>query len=146
MYHKVYQCLTSLYMPRMVLTICLSSGRADHGRPEGGAQTQEGQPGAGVIGNVQQPVSTGQGSLEQGGEGEHMEQVCGCKAWLMSCRLMQVSTPGELGHTEVATHLSIEICRKSLAHWCNCFQLPVQSSKRRRTTGMSGSEVNKVDR
>ena len=55
---------------------------------------QEGQPGAGATGTVQQPVSTGQGSLEEGGEREHMEQVCASHAWLMSCRLMQVSTPG----------------------------------------------------
>ena len=59
-----------------VLTICLSEGQADHARSQCGAQTQQGQPGAGAAGHGQRPVSTGQGSLDQGGEQEHMKQVC----------------------------------------------------------------------
>eukprot|EP00891_Asterochloris_glomerata_P001128 jgi/Astpho2/1128/fgenesh1_pg.00020_%23_24_t len=51
-----------------------STGQSGHEPSEGGAQTQEGQPGAGAGGKVHQPLSAGQGSLGQGGEREHMEQ------------------------------------------------------------------------
>ena len=117
----------------MVMTICLSSGRADHGPHEGGAQTQEGQPGAGTTGDVQ-----------QGGEQEHLEQVCASQAWLMLCEGRHLAGKPDtdcFGHTA-----EVEGSCENLAHWCNCFQLPMQSSKRRRTNGMSTSEVNKIDR
>ena len=77
-------------MPVTVVPICLPSGQSGH-EPSEGTQTQEGQPGAGAAGNVQQPVSTGQGSLGQGGEREQMEQVSAfkhgsCRAGSCLCR------------------------------------------------------------
>ena len=77
-----------------------------------------------------------------------MEQVCACRVRLMSDRLMRVSTLGKntldafcYGHTAEAQRLW-----EAWLYWYHCFQLPMQVLKRRRTTGMSISEVNEIDR
>ena len=97
---------------------------------------------------MQQPVSTGQGSSKQGGEREHMEQVCACQARLMSCRLMRVLTPGGstlnafcFEHTAGAQRSRELGCTAATAP-----KLPMQKPKRRRTYGASTCEVNRIER